>query len=171
MAGVAQLRRGPQGNIALELALALPLFLLLFGGMIDFSLLFWEKLLLTNASREGARAATRANLDGTRQLTADQVKNVVYGYLYKCRLTGPDGAPLVTQVAPPPDAQYSLNAGKCNYLTDSSPIMKVTVELADIPAGLMLLPEVQGLFGARGPGIILLHARTTMAAEWTDPPG
>ena len=59
--------RGEQGNIAVELALGMPLMLLLIGGMIDLGLLFWEQHVLTNATREGARVAAKAQ-DTTRHM-------------------------------------------------------------------------------------------------------
>ena len=47
---------GQKGAAALEFALVLPLLVLLTFGIIEFSLLLYNKAMLTNASREGARA-------------------------------------------------------------------------------------------------------------------
>ncbi|OQY25064.1 MAG: hypothetical protein B6I37_02335 [Desulfobacteraceae bacterium 4572_35.2] len=44
------------GAALVEFAIVLPLLLLLLVGMIEFGLLFYNKQVLTNASREGARA-------------------------------------------------------------------------------------------------------------------
>lgn len=44
-----------QGAALVEFAIVLPLLLLLLVGMIEFGLLFYNKQVLTNASREGAR--------------------------------------------------------------------------------------------------------------------
>jgi len=44
------------GGAAVEFALILPLLIFLIFGIIEFGLLEYNKLILTNASREGARA-------------------------------------------------------------------------------------------------------------------
>jgi Flp pilus assembly protein TadG len=43
------------GASAIEFALLLPLLLLILFGIIEFSILFYNKAMITNASREGAR--------------------------------------------------------------------------------------------------------------------
>ena len=43
------------GNALMEFALVLPIMILIIVGIIDFSLLFYDKAVITNASREGAR--------------------------------------------------------------------------------------------------------------------
>ena len=44
-----------RGAAAIEFALILPLLLLILFGIIEFSILLYDKAMLTNASREGAR--------------------------------------------------------------------------------------------------------------------
>ena len=44
------------GASAVEFAIVLPLLLLFIFGIIEFSLMFYDKAVITNASREGARA-------------------------------------------------------------------------------------------------------------------
>jgi len=46
-----------KGIAAVEFALVLPLLVILAFGIIEFSLLLFNKAVITNASREGARAA------------------------------------------------------------------------------------------------------------------
>jgi hypothetical protein len=48
--------KNPKGASAIEFAIILPVLLLLIFGIIEFSLLLYNKQVLTNASREGARA-------------------------------------------------------------------------------------------------------------------
>lgn len=50
------LRKNQKGAALLEFALVLPILLLLVFGIIEFGLLFYNKQVITNASREGARA-------------------------------------------------------------------------------------------------------------------
>lgn len=47
---------GENGAAAIEFALVLPILVLLVCGIIEFGLLFYNKQMITNASREGARA-------------------------------------------------------------------------------------------------------------------
>jgi len=49
-------KQNQQGATAVEFALVLPLLLLLLFGIIEFSLYMFNKQVITNASREGARA-------------------------------------------------------------------------------------------------------------------
>lgn len=44
-----------KGAVAVEFALMLPVLVLLLYGIVEFSLLLFNKQILTNASREGAR--------------------------------------------------------------------------------------------------------------------
>ena len=44
-----------QGASAVEFAIVLPLLLILMFGIIEFSILLYDKAMITNASREGAR--------------------------------------------------------------------------------------------------------------------
>ncbi len=60
-----------RGAALVEFALVLPLLLLIIFGIIEFSILFYDKAVITNASREAAREfaifkappATKAELD------------------------------------------------------------------------------------------------------------
>jgi Flp pilus assembly protein TadG len=46
------------GAAALEFAIVLPILMVLVFGMIEFGVMFYDKAIITNASREGARAGT-----------------------------------------------------------------------------------------------------------------
>ena len=47
---------GQEGTSAVEFAICLPLLVFLIFGIIEFSILLYDKAVITNASREGARA-------------------------------------------------------------------------------------------------------------------
>lgn len=49
--------RGARGAELIELALVLPLLLLLIGGIVDFAFMFQAFEVINNAAREGARVA------------------------------------------------------------------------------------------------------------------
>lgn len=57
--------KNEKGAAVVEFAIVLPLLVLLFCGMIECGLLFYNKQVITNASREGARAAITNTYDGT----------------------------------------------------------------------------------------------------------
>ena len=48
--------KSQKGAAAVEFALVLPMLVMLAFGIIEFSLLLYDKAVITNASREGARA-------------------------------------------------------------------------------------------------------------------
>jgi Flp pilus assembly protein TadG len=52
--------RQDRGASAVEFALVLPLLLLVIAGIVDFGRAFFTQVILTNAAREGARAAVFA---------------------------------------------------------------------------------------------------------------
>lgn len=49
--------RDDRGAAAVEFALLLPVLILVIGGIVDFGRAYFENVILTNAAREGARAA------------------------------------------------------------------------------------------------------------------
>lgn len=61
------------GAAVVEFALVLPLLILLMMGIIEFGLLFYNKQVLTNASREGARA-------GIAHATETEIETIVVNY-------------------------------------------------------------------------------------------
>lgn len=158
--------RRERGNVAVELALAMPLLMLIIAGVIDLGLLFWEKQVITNATREGARAAVRAvdtGTDVTAQLTQGQIQQVVQDYLDNFAVKSLDGSALV------------LNGSMFSYTwAPTSAGTVLTVALNQVPYRMMLLPNAKTLFGytrTEGDEAFYLSAQTSMAAEWNTPPG
>jgi hypothetical protein len=148
------------------MALILPLFLFFMGGVIDLSFLFWEKHVITTATREGARAAAKAVDTGTAvaaQMSQSQVRQVVQNYLDHFNLKNLDGSPIV------------LGSGNFSYTwTNTGAGLALDVSLTRIPYKMMLLPNFRTFFGGtKTPGdeAFYLSAQTSMAAEWSTPPG
>ena len=56
--------KGQRGTAAIEFAILLPVLVLLLFGTIEFGLLLFNKQVITNASREGARAGIVLRDDG-----------------------------------------------------------------------------------------------------------
>ena len=53
-----------KGTTIVEMALILPVLCLLIFGMVDFALLLYDKAMITNASREGARLGVVYRVSG-----------------------------------------------------------------------------------------------------------
>ena len=91
--------RHEAGSVAVEFALVLPILILLVFGSVEFGLALYNKEVITNASREGARAGI---IMSNPSKTATQITNVVKSYLTsagwdatKATIAVPD-APCVT---------------------------------------------------------------------------
>ncbi|MBW2570027.1 MAG: pilus assembly protein [Deltaproteobacteria bacterium] len=93
-----------RGVAAVELAICLPILILLVCGSIEFGLLFYNQQVITNASREGVRAGIVA---GTVNADIEQiVKNYCGGKLINLNGANELQADAVTVSAP--DAQNDL---------------------------------------------------------------
>jgi Flp pilus assembly protein TadG len=55
-----------KGAAAVEFAIVLPLLMMMLFGIVEFSIAFYDKAMITNASREGARSGIvlKAGTDG-----------------------------------------------------------------------------------------------------------
>jgi Flp pilus assembly protein TadG len=104
--------KNERGGALIEFAIVLPLLLLLVGGIVDFGILFYNKQVLTNASREGARAGIVyvLNDDGDKiSVTESDIQQIVQDYCYdedndKYRLLTFGGSSLPTTTAPGVDS-------------------------------------------------------------------
>ena len=80
--------KNQRGGAAVEFAIVLPLLALILFGTIDFALLFYNKQVITNASREGARAAVVAinwddiNTDGTPDTPKSILVDIMKDYCF-----------------------------------------------------------------------------------------
>lgn len=69
--------RAQRGTSSVELALILPVFLFLVFGLIELSIALYDLSVLTNASREGARAGIVLR---NPKLTSSEIQQVVLNY-------------------------------------------------------------------------------------------
>ena len=69
-------QRGERGQAIVELALTLPLLMLILLGVFDFGLLFQQYEVVTNAAREGARLAVL-----TSEYSTDEARQRAIDYL------------------------------------------------------------------------------------------
>ena len=77
MRGIIHKLEDQRGAAAVEFAIILPLLLVFLFGIIEFSIMFYDKAVITNASREGARAGIV--FDNPR-ISATQIQSVVQDY-------------------------------------------------------------------------------------------
>ena len=95
------MRSKHRGATAVELALILPLLLLVVDGVMEFSMLMYDKVILTNAAREAARAGAVIQ---TVKLTTAEIAEVAQSYCASYLLTfgsAPTVSVLVNQSVDP----------------------------------------------------------------------
>ena len=66
-----------KGAAAVEFAIILPILIILLFGIIEFGIILYDKAMITNASREGARAGIVFDPDG---ISDAEIKSVVNNY-------------------------------------------------------------------------------------------
>ena len=98
---VVRLRRDTRGTALLEMALALPLMLLVAAGIFEFGRAYQTWQIITNAAREGARIAV---LPGT---TDSMVTDRVRTYMSDGQLSDSAAATVAIQR----DATIAMGAG------------------------------------------------------------
>ena len=146
------LKKREKGAVAVEFALLLPLLVLLIAGSVEFGLAWFNKQVITNASREAARAGIVQEADGSR-MAPGAVQNVARNYCQGLLVTfGPD--PLTALTVDPPDL---LDGGQ-----NRGNRLMITVRYQ---YDFLFLPDMRGLIGDRGLEDLTLVAQTTMRYE------
>jgi len=69
--------KNQSGTAIVEFAIVLPLLFLILMGIIEFSLVLYDKAILTNASREGSRAGI---VSQNPRLTDGEIRTIVKNY-------------------------------------------------------------------------------------------
>ena len=69
--------RSCRGQAIVELAFVLPLILIFILGIIEFGIIFYNKAMVTNASREGARAGMTYQADSGTYWTVPEMEAAV----------------------------------------------------------------------------------------------
>ena len=88
--------KNQRGATAVEFAIVFPLLILLLFGIIEFSVILYDKAMITNASREGARAGIVSQLV---RVSDSQIQSVVDNYCRLYLISFRSGAAPVTTVA------------------------------------------------------------------------
>ncbi len=104
--------RAERGAIAVEFAIIVPVFLLLVFGIIDFGHAWYMRHMMSDASREGARYATRyvTDISGHRILPKDLSPTVANYVLQTWGLTSRLPADASPAVVPSGAAATETNA-------------------------------------------------------------
>lgn len=138
-----------RGAELIELAIVLPLLMLLFAAVVDFGLMFQRYLVVTNAAREGARIAVLPEYNKPADVVARATQYVQEG------LGDNTLAPTVTYATRliDPDA-----GGPAPGFTAAD----VTVELTH---NYVVLGPVVSLVTGGSFGSVTLAARSTMRVE------
>ena len=89
-----------KGAAMVELAIILPILLLVLFGIIEFSLIMYNKAVITNASREGARTGivyrANATTGAYEPYDVPYIEGVVNTYLDNGNRLIPPGLPTIT---------------------------------------------------------------------------
>jgi Flp pilus assembly protein TadG len=106
--------KNQKGAAAVEFAIVLPLLLLFAFGIIEFSLLYYNKHVITNASREGARAGIAKSYGGSPVDDTAAIAGIVNSYCQDHLITfGGSTSPVLD---PPP---VNVGLSYPTYLTVS----------------------------------------------------
>jgi Flp pilus assembly protein TadG len=153
MAAMTLLRRWSRtskdhGSELIELAIALPILLLVLAGIMDFGFLFERYEVVTNAAREGARMAVLTGYT-CNNTTSSDVYNRVHTYLQSSGLTD---TPTVS----------------CGISTQTLP-STLTVQVATVtvsyPSSFLFIGPIASLVGGGSPGTVNLTAVSVMRVE------
>jgi Flp pilus assembly protein TadG len=150
------LKEKQRGVAAVEFAFVLPVLVLLIAGIVELGIALYDKAVITNASREGARAGVVLK---STKLTATDIQNVVLNYTsgYLVTFVSSSSPPTPTVAATNYDVASGKTATAPVYGTFGNPL---TVSVSYTYTGLLLGPMLSALTGP-----ITLTATTVMNNE------
>jgi Flp pilus assembly protein TadG len=154
-----------EGVAAVEFAIIAALFFVLLFGIIEFSLALYDKAVITNASREGARTAILfTEPDPTSGCYVDakteaEVQAVVEGYVTNRLISFSAGPPAVGVEADP--GMYDDNDSNGCLSRGDYRTVRVTFSY-----DFLVLPDLRGILsGEVEDSQVNLGAETTMRME------
>jgi len=156
-----QTNKNQKGAALVEFALVLPMLVLILFGIIEFSILLYDKAVITNASREAARAGIvytmlrpdpedSSTYTGRVDTNTEDIIQVGTDYCqdYLITLGGGDDSLSVVPSSPCENADDDL-------------IVNVSYDY-----NFLIFPDIlAGFFGGDGDGDITLTAQTVMRCE------
>ena len=151
------MKRNERGTAIVEFAIILPLVLFLFFVIAEFAILLYDQQVITNASRDGARAGTRLTSSTPPYLTAAQIITTTQSHAMGHLIT------FGSNVAPTVCVGDCASPANCTGYDVPSGGLKVTVNYTYTFG---VLPNLYGvLFGTPGESNLVLRASTTMRCE------
>ena len=159
MATLTKARRSNErGQAVIELALTLPLLLVVVFGIIDFGFMFQRYEAVTNAAREGARLGVLANYTGT------EAENRALDYLVASGLNGTVRAcGTGTMVNNSRCAQMTTSTVTVAGSTPAKTVDQVTM-IVEYDHQFQFVGPIMGLFGGSW-GSIRLRSASSMRRE------
>ena len=149
--------RSEDGVSAVEFALISPLLFVLTFGIVEFGILLFDKAVVTNASREGARAAIVYNTDGTdyTPITETEIRDVITSYAngYLVNLGVPGNNPLSAA-----DIDIVYNTGTPESGGDVTVAVNYSYDF-------LVFPNLTRLIGGTLDGTVDLIGTTVMRME------
>ncbi|MBW2410780.1 MAG: pilus assembly protein [Deltaproteobacteria bacterium] len=136
------------GAAALELTILLPLLLILIFGIIEFSIILYDKQMITNASREAARVGIVYN--EPTDIPVETMQTVISNYCANRLISLNEG---VTAPVLEPPVYEDLATGR---------VLRVTVRYR---YNFLVFQHVFALFGGSAGSGLWLEAETTMRME------
>lgn len=138
-----------RGAAAVEFAIILPLLMLLIFGGVEFGLVMFNKQVLTNASREAARAGI---VNATPRRSAGEMSAIALDYCEDFLVT-------FNPASPPPAVTISYeDPTNQEFGTDLTVMIRYNYEF-------LLLPNLRNLFGGSATNDLAIEATTTMRYE------
>jgi Flp pilus assembly protein TadG len=134
-----------------EFALVLPIVLAVMFGAVEFGTALYDKAVITNASREGARAGVVAT---NPRKTDAQIEAVVTAYVANNMINYKTTSTVVTAISPTPNTARTPGAAGC--VAGCNVTVTVTYSYP-----FFLLPK----FLTNFTGPLTLRAATTMKME------
>ncbi len=118
-----QIRRQQRGQSTVEIAILLPILLVLLFGIIMTAFMFYAYIQVSNAAREGARAGSVYRL--TAATTSDTLLETVQKAIYDPTTTPPSSAlgflaPTGSSFNVTSDVSCTLNGALCSSLASGS---------------------------------------------------
>lgn len=154
--------RDQNGAAALEFVFVLPILILFLFGIIEFGLLFYNKSVITNASREGARVGILhvrdpklidKNADDVDPLPKNAVYDAVNQYCSDYLISFGTSPPLSINIDPS-DQEYLCNNDE-EYVT-------VTIQY---PYHFLMFPDIVAFFFKNKPGFVDGEGNLTIPAQ------
>jgi Flp pilus assembly protein TadG len=150
-----------RGQAVIEMALTLPLLLLVVFGIIDFGFMFQRYEVVTNAAREGARLGV---LQSSAGYTATEAQNRALDYMRASGLNATERPCGGAEVKNTMCAQMTTQTVTVAGSTPAKTVQQVTV-IVEYDHEHSFVGPIMQLFGGTAWGTIRLRSASTMRLE------